>query len=1144
MKILRVRFFNLNSLRGEHAVDFSQTPLSDAGLFAITGPTGAGKTTILDAITLALYGQVPRHESSGPEHVMSHGTGESWAEVEFEVNGQQYRSKWGQHRARRRPEGPLQDPKMELSERKMAEDGTETWPFLETYKSKVPPRVAELSGLEYKQFLRSVLLAQGDFTRFLKAPAGERAQLLEKITDTRKYSDISRAAFERAKQENLVVEQLRQGLEGVALLSAAEVEFLAGEVQDLTGQLAAATATQEQLREAQQWHRRLQELRQKLHTTRQRQQQLNAQTETLAPLRQRLALHQQAAPFATAYALLRQADEQLARLQREVEQLRTQLPQLQARRAAAETARTAAQQAHETATTTYKTQEPRLREAEQLDLLMAEAQRQLTQGKDEYEEKNEQCKRLKLAAEQAGQRAGILREQVKETEKWLLLNAVVSELAADLPELSANLQQWAGLKTTLGQLSQRLHEARQRQQQAATEAATQQQAAEGARQLLRAHTARFEEASTARDEWLQRLHYHVRSLHQEQEQQQQHWDDLRRSLQMQQLILSHTETRQLLETGRPCPVCGATEHPYVVGVLGVSEDSFQRDLQREEQLSQQVRALGTRFNRLNTYVTMLEQTGPAPAAAPAGTIQLLPETAERSAAEEVKQLVQTLRELREQLTTADQHLQQAQTRHEAAVRHHQAYTEEAAKLQQELTDAEDQVLPVRATIQSQAQYFSLPFGNENGQALMELARQRIAEFEAKTRQLNTARQELGGVSVEAAKAEADQQELQAWLKVRKQGLVDQYAAIQRQQQQRTELLAEPNVAQVRQQLEQAVYTTGQQRQQTEQQQQQHETAYTVAAGTLQQREQDAGLQEQARQQQHAALVADLSAAGLTPNPAALPALLLPDPELQTLHNQLRRHEQEVALAAEALQETAALLQTEEERALTPEPPEYIDQQLATITQQLATLNQQLGQRQERLQAHQAGQQRHAALATQLEKQQQEAARWRQLAEVIGSADGKKFSEFAQGLTLARLVDLANRHLHRFTDRYRILRNPEQHLDLLIQDDYQAGAVRTMNSLSGGESFLVSLALALGLSELAGRRTQIDTLFIDEGFGTLDPDTLDVALSALELLQGTGKTIGIISHVEGLKERITTQISVHKGAGGVSSLRVLGFGEEV
>ncbi|UOR03854.1 AAA family ATPase [Hymenobacter aerilatus] len=1146
MKILRVRFFNLNSLRGEHFVDFSTAPLADAGLFAITGPTGAGKTTILDAVTLALYGQVPRHEGSGPEQVMSHGTGESWAEVEFQVNGKTYRSKWGQYRARRKPGGNLQDPKMELSEQPETPnpEAPEKWPILESYKSRVPVRVAELSGLEYRQFLRSVLLAQGDFTRFLKSSPGERAQLLEKITDTRKYSDISVAAFQRAKEEAQRVEQLQTGLAGVALLSAEEVGALEAEAQELTIQLEATTATQEQLREARQWHQKLHDLRQRQHTTQQRQQQLIAQAASLEPLRQRLTLHQQAAPFATDYALLRQAEQQLGQLRGEVGQLQEQLPQLQERRATAEDALHAAREAHTQATAAQAEQEPKLRAAELLDHQLQESQQQLDKGKTEYEEKNEQCKRIKTTAEQATKQANALREQVKDAEKWLLINKVVSELGSELPELAANLQQWTSLRTALGQLEQRLHEAQQRQRKAATEAATQQHATDTARQQHASLSSRYEAAGEARATWLHRLRHHVRGLQQEQEREQQHWDDLRRSLQLQQLVLSHTDTRLLLEAGLPCPVCGATEHPYVAGVLGVSEDSFQRDRQREETLSQRVRALGTRFNRLNTYVTVLEQAGPEPTAAEAPTLQLLPETAEKSAIEEVKALVASLQELRNQLVTADQRVHQASTQYTATTRQQQEYADIASSLAQELADAKDQIGPVQAIIQSQAAYFGLSFAAQNGPTLMEQARGRLVEFDQKTKQLNTAKQELGAVDVAATRAAADQQELQAWLKARKQSLVDLHDAIQQQRRQRHELLPEPNIAHARQQLETALRTADQHRQQAEQQLQQHATTLTLATDKLRQREQDVAKQQQLQVERHATLSAALGAAGLAPDPGILPTLLLPDAEAGNLQSQLRRHEQDVHLAEQTLQETAEQLQQEETRALSIESPETISQQLTTNTQQLATLNQQLGQRQQRLADHRAGVAKHASLVVEIEKQQQEARRWRQLTDLIGSADGKKFSEFAQGLTLARLVDLANRHLHRFTDRYRISRNPQEHLDLLITDHYQADNVRSMNSLSGGESFLVSLALALGLSELAGRKTQIDTLFIDEGFGTLDPDTLDVALSALETLQGTGKTIGIISHVEALKERVSTQINVRKGAGGVSSLRVVGFGEEV
>jgi exonuclease SbcC len=168
----------------------------------------------------------------------------------------------------------------------------------------------------------------------------------------------------------------------------------------------------------------------------------------------------------------------------------------------------------------------------------------------------------------------------------------------------------------------------------------------------------------------------------------------------------------------------------------------------------------------------------------------------------------------------------------------------------------------------------------------------------------------------------------------------------------------------------------------------------------------------------------------------------------------------------------------------------------------------------------------------------EALRWGRLKELIGSADGAKFSRFAQSLTLRQLIGLANEHLQVLAERYRLMAADGDELDLRIVDLYQASVDRPMESLSGGESFLASLALALGLSELASRHHPIDSLFIDEGFGTLDSETLEVALSALENLRSRGKTIGLISHVELLKERLTTQVRVVRGAGGTSRVEVV------
>ena len=183
------------------------------------------------------------------------------------------------------------------------------------------------------------------------------------------------------------------------------------------------------------------------------------------------------------------------------------------------------------------------------------------------------------------------------------------------------------------------------------------------------------------------------------------------------------------------------------------------------------------------------------------------------------------------------------------------------------------------------------------------------------------------------------------------------------------------------------------------------------------------------------------------------------------------------------------------------------------------------------------QQRIAEERKQLEEGRKELAIWNRLRELIGSHDGAKFRRYAQAISLDILVRHANCHLARLSERYLIRRGKEEELQLEIEDLHQAGTTRPMSSLSGGESFLASLALALGLSELAGRKMRIETLFIDEGFGSLDADALDIAIGTLEGLHQDNKSVGVISHVDLLKQRITTQIVVEKKTAGISTLRI-------
>jgi DNA repair protein SbcC/Rad50 len=276
-----------------------------------------------------------------------------------------------------------------------------------------------------------------------------------------------------------------------------------------------------------------------------------------------------------------------------------------------------------------------------------------------------------------------------------------------------------------------------------------------------------------------------------------------------------------------------------------------------------------------------------------------------------------------------------------------------------------------------------------------------------------------------------------------------------------------------------------------------------------------------------------------PDTAALRAALLPPEEAQDMEAQKAGLERKILEVEIALRNTRESLAAETARNVSPAPAEILEAELARLQAQNETVQQRLGAIRAALEQDAQRRREASDLQQQLERQTVEARRWAKLDELIGSADGKKFRVFAQGLTLRKLVHLANAHLERLSGRYVIHRRSAEDLDLEIMDTFQADNRRSVNTLSGGESFLVSLALALGLSDLAGRNATIHSLFIDEGFGTLDDNSLDMAVSTLENLQAAGKTIGIISHVKELKERIGAQIFVRKSGNGFSTLEVTG-----
>ena len=270
---------------------------------------------------------------------------------------------------------------------------------------------------------------------------------------------------------------------------------------------------------------------------------------------------------------------------------------------------------------------------------------------------------------------------------------------------------------------------------------------------------------------------------------------------------------------------------------------------------------------------------------------------------------------------------------------------------------------------------------------------------------------------------------------------------------------------------------------------------------------------------------------------AFEAALLSPPERQRL-TALKDALQAAQHQAAALLKAATAKHTQlQAQALTPLTLDELAAQLEAQEAQRILLSEQMGAQRALLTQDEHNRQSQQTLLARISAQTTEADLWQRLDSLVGSAKGDKFRKFAQGLTLDHLLLLANRHLARLHGRYLLRRKLSGELELDIVDGWQGDVARDTRTLSGGESFLVSLALALSLSDLVSNKTSIDSLFLDEGFGTLDGDTLDIALNALDTLNATGKMIGIISHVESLKERIPAQIRVEKG-GGVGHSRLV------
>jgi exonuclease SbcC len=1215
VKILHLRFMNLNSLAGVWDIDFKHPDYVSSGIFAITGPTGAGKTTILDAICLALYGETPRLNriTQSENEIMSRQTGECFAEVEFETAKGHFRCHWSQHRSRKQADGQLQPPRHEIAE---AESGM----ILESKLKAVADKVEAVTGMDFDRFTRSMLLAQGGFAAFLQARPDERAPILEQITGTAIYSRISIKVHERTSEERKRLGELRAELDGIQLLSPAEAEVLLREKTELLLAERTLTDAARTIREAQSWRERIASLEGELLQLGQDRLAFEARRAVAAPELARLALAGRALKIGGDYAHILLLRSQQKGEQGELVAAEERLPQLQLGWQKAFDTQSLAETALASARVEQTQEAELIRLTRELDVKLGEAQAQLNGLTSEIGKKQRQNGDYRLAITQSEQRMTGTGEALQGVTAFLgehqadagLVEALtgieqqlkaLKMLAILCRDTLAKLEQHAAVIETASHTLSRSEAVWQSARQAVTEAEHRLTRVNAAREALlqgrdlcewraEAETvaarlnrlgvmqealARIEELKPKLAELMLRgegLEQQRQALAQQEvtlagecELREQVARQVQDNVVLLNRVHSLEDDRKQLVDGVPCPLCGAGEHPYAAGNIPQLDEAQQelalalaeakrvreqlsrtkleqvavvKDLQRAglEQTELQGRQLLDETFCTDGFVELgvssdaegwSEAVRQESAACREELANRRGIIGEAELKEQEERNAQTaLNRLKDELAGHDKARLTARLVQEAALSERHRLEGESAALHGDL----DRVL---AEVESAvAAYGCMDIVPDKADVLLAALNARRNAYVQRLETRERLEKERAEFIAEREKQQALLAESEKTLIDKEQQLRDRSAQRAALIEQRLEQYGERNPDCEEKRLADALRLAGERREAALQEQ----NRLQAELGGLNQLIERLTVSIAQRGEQlfgrEAALCLRLIEAGFADEAAFLQARLPQEriDELTQWADEMRKDE--TALQTRYQDRTEAL-GGELHKDLSDQPLDLIQEENAAISGRLNELQKALGALDQKLQQHAEQHQRHQTRLQAIELQRQESARWERLHALIGSSDGKKFRNFAQGLTFELMVAHANRQLQKMSDRYLLVRDNSEPLELNVIDNYQAGEIRSTKNLSGGESFIASLALSLGLSSMASRNVRVDSLFLDEGFGTLDEDALETALETLSGLQQDGKLIGIISHVPALKERIGTQIQVEAGSAGRSSL---------
>ncbi len=1019
MKINKIYLKNINSFKGEHRIDFTENPLSSAGLFAIVGPTGAGKSTLLDAITLALFNRVPRFDKkiskdlvgSGGS-ILTRGEKECAVEVEYVCKSGVFVSKWWINVNRN---NNLNDYGMEIVDK--AKDQ-----IITNKKTEVPDKNQSLIGLNYDQFVKSILLSQGEFSKFLKSGKDERGKLLEDITGMQIYRLLGKKAFEINNEKGGELKLKRNQIKSVSEKLVAQ-EIAETWEKDLVEKEFSIVKANENLEKTSESIRLKNTLKVIGDEILQKEKDYT-NTATIWKV-----FEQEKLPILQQHELVEPFRESILQVKNDVRELRN----LQNRQVVQNQDLVQNQQAfNQNISVISDFTNEKVNAGNATEVLqefrrkVTELLRELSEQEGTLKAKQQQISEVlsflripqlnnlsvnQLADNSLALIESVAKEQKVQMEKWYEVAKISSpeEVEEKGLQLEFELRLYHHLNQLIGDYSnlKTLFSEAEKEEKIQLE-------------FQNTNTLVLEKKQILLTNLVQK----IETLEVEKER-------LGKSYNFEK------DRAKLLKKDEACPLCGSLEHPFLSHYANnyVEIDQNLKSQKAEEKV------LNNEVNTLKTQIASAHQL----------------ELKEQKKKDELQQKLD-VKHL--EINEVKQNLQLEKVGN-------RAWVQEQIKLKEQQTEALNLLAKSVKVL-------------EDLKSLYRIVKETKGFQEQKNVLIDTIKGLYIGKNInnDCDKLQQEFSELQ--------------------------------------------------------------TKITANLKIIQQLDTEIKEKNEAVKILENELLVALNGLGFTNLEEAQQQLLSVEQSKNLRDEQEKLRTKITVLESELKNKKAEFEQKQQE----DNPSISLEELLALnqlLQEQRKAVADEVTALQVKIQVQNAHRQEISALEQEIAFLEKSNLKWELLNRYIGDAEGKKFSTFAQGLTLARLIALSNRRLAELSDRY-LLDKPTENEDdeLMIIDQYMGNERRSVKTLSGGETFMVSLSLALALSDLASKNVKLESLFIDEGFGTLDPETLDLALGTLEKLQQEGqKNIGIISHVESIKERISTQIKLERNNRGFSRIDIKG-----